>query len=100
MRNRRLADVTIILLIGIVLMALVIYFSPKNPYCFRHYVSLADRMRTVAECLKGGPLEGSSPAPGQTSLPFPPNMPGALPANAPPQMQQTQVAPAGPPVPP
>jgi hypothetical protein len=43
--------------------------------------------------LKGGPLE-SSPAPGQTNLPFPPNMPGALPANAPPQIQRNQVAPA------
>jgi hypothetical protein len=67
MRDRRLVDVTIILLIGIVLMALVIYLAPKNPYCFRDIRSAADKVLrdsvTVAECLKDGPLEESSPAP-------------------------------------
>jgi hypothetical protein len=71
--DRRLVDVTIILLIGIALMALVIYFGPKNPYCFRDIRSAADKVLrdsvTVAECLKGGPLEDSSPASKQLDQP-------------------------------
>jgi hypothetical protein len=56
MRDRRLVDVTIILLIGSILMALVIYFSPKNPYCFGGR-NAVERMRVLSECVKGGPLE-------------------------------------------
>jgi hypothetical protein len=64
MRDRRPAEITIILTIGIVLIALIIYFSPKNPYCFRG-TSAVDKVRApiyIAECLKGGPLEESRPA--------------------------------------
>jgi hypothetical protein len=34
MRDRRPVEITIILIIGIALIALIIYFGPKNPYCF------------------------------------------------------------------
>jgi hypothetical protein len=34
MRGRRAAEITTILMIGAVLIALIIYFSPRNPFCF------------------------------------------------------------------
>jgi hypothetical protein len=108
MRDRRAVEITIILTIGITLIALIIYFSPQTPSCTDiKGIGLARPygLEVIIHCLassRAPPASppAASPAPGQTSLPFPPNMPGGLPANAPPQMQQTQVAPAGSPVPP
>jgi hypothetical protein len=62
MRDRRPAEITVILTIGIILIALIIYFSPKNPYCFQNISSAEGKVRApiyLYECMKGGPLEDS-----------------------------------------
>jgi hypothetical protein len=62
MRDRRSAEITIILTIGIVLIALILYFSPQNPYCFGFSSFGRRTAQEFQECVNGGPLEGSSPA--------------------------------------
>jgi hypothetical protein len=103
MRDRRPAEITTILVIGIVLIALILHFSPQTPTCTDIKGIGGARplgLEIIIHCLArarepaaGPPTANPSPAPRQTSLPFPPNMPGGLPANAPRRMQQTQVAP-------
>jgi hypothetical protein len=101
MRDRRRAEITTILVIGIVLIALILYFSPQTPGCTDiKGISGARplRLEIIIDCLArsrkaaAGPST-ASPSPAPTTLPFPTNAPGGLPANAPPRMQQTQVAP-------
>jgi hypothetical protein len=83
---------TFLVVVGSIMIVLLgILLVNKFEQCMSLGGKACPPMRGVTD--KGGPLE-SSPAPGQTNLPFPPNMPGALPANAPPQIQRNQVAPA------
>jgi hypothetical protein len=103
MRDRRRAEITTILVIGIVSIALILYFSPQTPSCTDIKGIGGVRplgLEIIIHCLArswesaaGPPAASHSSAPRQTNLPFPPNMPGALPAKAPRQMQQTQVVP-------
>ena len=100
MRDRRAINATMILTIGILLIALIIYFSPQTPSCTDIKGIGGTRplgLEVVIHCLARSGLlarsAGPDPAPKPTRLPFPPNMPGGLPANAPPRVQQTQVAP-------
>jgi hypothetical protein len=102
MRDRQSVEITILLTIGIVLTALIVCFIPRTPSCTDIKGIGGVRplgLEIIIHCLARSmelatpPAVMPSPAPGQTSLPFPPNMPGGLPANARRQMQQTQVVP-------
>ena len=89
-------------MVGAVLIALIACFSSKTPSCSDIKGIGGVRplgLEVVIHCMaRSGSLgpsarASSDPAPKPASLPFPPNMPGALPAKAPPRMQQIQVMP-------